>query len=191
MILPVPQTEVEPGARAVALTPDFDARHFRQALGQFATGVTIITTRNAQGEPVGFTANSFNSVSLEPPLVLWSQAARSGTFAVFRENSHYVINVLASDQIELSRRFGSSAAALAQDRFALAEWQDSERGVPVLLGCCAWFECFNRSRYEEGDHIIFVGEVERCGFSVREPLIFQGGGYHMTQPHPHHPNSTT
>jgi flavin reductase (DIM6/NTAB) family NADH-FMN oxidoreductase RutF len=180
-----PLVSPDPSLPAQALEPNFDARHFRRALGQFATGVTIITTRTDEGEPIGFTANSFNSVSLEPPLVLWSQAKKSGTFAVFRGNTHYVINVLASDQIELSRRFGSSAAALDGERFTAAHWHDSARGVPVLIGCCAWFECFNRSRYEEGDHIIFVGEVERCGFSAREPLIFQGGSYHMTQPHPH------
>lgn len=174
--------EAEPSLAAGA--PNFDAPHFRRALGQFATGVTIITTRTPAGDPIGFTANSFNSVSLNPPLVLWSQAVKAGSLAVFRGNTHYAINVLASDQIELSRRFGSSASALAVDRFEHKEWKDGVRGAPVLVGCCAWFECFNRSRYEEGDHVIFVGEVERCGFSSREPLIFQDGDYHMTQPHP-------
>ncbi|MGA2550057.1 MAG: flavin reductase family protein [Burkholderiaceae bacterium] len=174
---------LDPTAQAMA--PDFDALHFRRALGQFATGVTIITTRTDSGKPVGFTANSFNSVSLDPPLVLWSQSSRASSLAIFRGNTHYAINVLASDQIELSRSFGSSAAALEESRFHGAQWTDGSRGAPVLVGCCAWFECFNRSRYEEGDHVIFVGEVERCGFTHREPLIFQDGHYHMTQPHPH------
>ena len=183
-----------PGAPEVARRPDFDKDHFRGALGQFATGVTIITTRapGPDGAPqlLGFTANSFNSVSLDPPLVLWSLSLAAGSLAVFRDNSHYAVNVLASDQIELSRLFGARSSSrpadesLAGDRFERVGWREGFRGAPILDGCCAWFECFNRSRYEEGDHVIFVGEVERCDFSAREPLVFQGGNYHMTQPHP-------
>ena len=178
----------------VARRPDFDSEHFRGALGQFATGVTIITTRavDDDGRPqlLGFTANSFNSVSLDPPLVLWSLALAAGSLAVFLDNSHYAVNVLASDQIELSRLFGTRSAARQadprsmNDRFDGIAWREGFRGAPILDGCCAWFECFNRSRYEEGDHVIFVGEVERCGFGTREPLVFQGGDYHRTQPHP-------
>lgn len=171
----------------LATPPDFDSSHFRRSLGQFATGVTIITTRSPDGAPIGFTASSFNSVSLEPPLVLWSLAIKAGSLTVFRGNTHYAINVLASDQIELSRRFGGRASPLDKSRFDGLEWREGTGGAPVLLGCCAWFECFNRSRYEEGDHVIFVGEVERCGFEAREPLVFQGGAYHRTLPHPHDP----
>jgi flavin reductase (DIM6/NTAB) family NADH-FMN oxidoreductase RutF len=179
---------------ASARAPDFDRDYFRGALGQFATGVTIITTRIAdeRGEPhlLGFTANSFNSVSLDPPLVLWSLARSASSLAIFLDVSHYTVNVLASDQIDLSRRFGSRGRTTAGaepvlfDRFAGIAWREGSRGAPILEGCCAWFECFNRSRYEEGDHVIFVGEVERCGVDPREPLIFQGGDYHRTQPHP-------
>jgi flavin reductase (DIM6/NTAB) family NADH-FMN oxidoreductase RutF len=189
-------------ADATAREPDFERDYFRAALGQFATGVTIITTRIAGGrsdEPdgdhgnpglLGFTANSFNSVSLDPPLVLWSLARSASSLAAFLDVSHYAINVLASDQIELSRRFGSRGRTapgdepVSFDRFAGIAWSEGSRGAPILAGCCAWFECFNRSRYEEGDHVIFVGEVERCGVDAREPLIFQGGDYHRTQPHP-------
>jgi flavin reductase (DIM6/NTAB) family NADH-FMN oxidoreductase RutF len=175
---------------ALAREPDFESAYFRTALGQFATGVTIITTRAtpADGIPrlLGFTANSFNSVSLTPPLVLWSLARTASSLSAFLDIPHYAINVLASDQIELSRRFGSRSAPpnAALDRFESIAWREGSRGAPILEGCCAWFECFNRSRYEEGDHVIFVGEVERCGFENREPLIYQGGDYHMTQPHP-------
>ena len=187
MIAPDPD---EPSAHA----PDFDARHFRAALGQFATGVTIITTR-VRGEEgharlIGFTASSFNSVSLDPPLVLWSLSLAAGSLAAFRDNTHYAVNVLSSEQIDLSRHFGASAGAgvddpgTVVDRFDGIAWREGSGGAPVLEGCCAWFECFNRSRYEEGDHVIFVGEVERCGYTKREPLIFQGGRYHTTQPHP-------
>ena len=184
----------QPREDDIARAPDFENAHFKSALAQFATGVTIITTRavDARGEPhlVGFTASSFNSVSLAPPLVLWSLSRAAGNLAIFRDNTHYAVNVLASDQIELSRRFGLRAGELesehgiAFDRFEGIAWREGFRGAPVFEGCCAWFECFNRSRYEEGDHVIFVGEVERCGYADREPLIFQGGGYHMTQPHP-------
>lgn len=184
----------QPREDDTARSPDFDSAHFRGALAQFATGVTIITTRavDAEGELhlVGFTASSFNSVSLAPPLVLWSLSRAAGSLAIFRDNTHYAVNVLASDQIELSRRFGSradrigSGEGIAFDRFEGIAWREGFRGAPVFEGCCAWFECFNRSRYEEGDHVIFVGEVERCGYADREPLIFQAGGYHMTQPHP-------
>ena len=183
----------QPADGDAARRPDFDRGHFRGALGRFATGVTIITTRaiDADGVPqlLGFTANSFNSVSLDPPLVLWSLALAAGSLAVFRDNSHYAVNVLASDQIALSRLFGSHSSRASgldttADRFDGVAWREGFRGAPILEGCCAWFECFNRSRYEEGDHVIFVGEVERCGYGEREPLVFQGGDYHMTQPHP-------
>lgn len=175
-----------------ANAPDFDARHFRTALGRFATGVTIITTRAADDDGrqrlIGFTASSFNSVSLDPPLVLWSLSLAAGSLAAFRGNTHYAVNVLSSEQIELSRRFGASAGFPANeisiDRFDGIAWREGSGGAPVLEGCCAWFECFNRSRYEEGDHVIFVGQVERCGYSAKEPLIFQGGDYHTTHPHP-------
>ena len=177
---------------AIAREPDFGSAHFRSALGQFATGVTVITTRtptlDGGSRLLGFTASSFNSVSLAPPLVLWSLSRSASSLAAFIDNPHYAINVLASDQIALSRRFGASSrvrtAGAVIDRFEGIAWHDGSRGAPILDGCCAWFECFNRSRYEEGDHVIFVGEVERCGFEPREPLVFQGGDYHRTLPHP-------
>lgn len=177
---------------ALAREPDFDRGYFRSALGQFATGVTVITTRTPTPDGgsrlLGFTASSFNSVSLGPPLVLWSLSQSSSSLAAFIDNPHYAINVLASDQIALSRQFSASSRAqptgVVADRFAGIAWRDGSRGAPIIDGCCAWFECFNRSRYEEGDHVIFVGEVERCGFEPREPLIYQGGDYHRTLPHP-------
>lgn len=167
-----------------ALPPDFEAQHFRRALSQFATGVTIITTLSPEGDPIGFTASSFNSVSLDPPLVLWSLALNAGSLNVFRDNTHYAINVLSAKQIDLSRRFGVKKPGAARERFGGIEWRRGAGGAPVLLDCCAWFECFNRSRYDEGDHVIFVGEVERCGFSHAEPLVFQSGRYHRTRVHP-------
>jgi flavin reductase (DIM6/NTAB) family NADH-FMN oxidoreductase RutF len=165
-----------------AALPNFDAVAFRRALGQFATGVTVVTTRAPSGALVGITASSFNTVSLAPPLVLWSLASRSASMPVFRANSHYVVNVLAATQLDLCKRF----ATLKGDRFEGVSHAAGDSGMPVLDGALAWFECHNRSRYEEGDHVIFVGEVERCG--VRDgaeevaPLVFQNGTFHTIKP---------
>ena len=145
----------------------------------FATGVTVVTARDADGRFIGLTANSFNSVSLEPPLVLWSLALRAGSMPVFARGSHYAINILAADQVELAERFASKNV----DRFAGVAWRPGLAGAPVLEGAAAVFECFNRSQYEEGDHVIFVGEVEHC--TRREgasPLIFHGGRYYTELP---------
>jgi flavin reductase (DIM6/NTAB) family NADH-FMN oxidoreductase RutF len=162
-----------------ALPPTFSSQEFRTALGMFATGVTIVTARDAQGRPIGLTANSFNSVSLAPPLVLWSLARRAGSMPVFAEGSHYAINILAADQKELAQRFSTRSA----DRFVGVAWREGTAGAPVLEGVAAVFECFNRSRYEEGDHVIFVGEVEHCEHREgSSPLIFHGGRYYSELP---------
>ncbi|NVD99767.1 flavin reductase family protein [Massilia sp. BJB1822] len=156
-----------------AETREFNSGHFRQALGQFATGVTVITTRLADGSFRGLTASSFNSVSLEPPLVLWSLATGANSLPIFSGNSHYVINVLNAEQGHLAKLFSTRG----EDPFGVAEFELSRTGQPVLKGCSAWFECHNRSRYPEGDHVIFVGEVEHCEFSPQPPLVFHGGQF--------------
>lgn len=165
-----------------ASPPNFDQDAFRRALSQFATGVTVITTRAPSGQLIGITASSFNSVSMTPPLVLWSLATRSASMPVFRENSHYVVNVLAASQLDLCKRF----ATVKGDRFEGVSHAAGDSGMPVLDGAIAWFECHNRSRYEEGDHVIFVGEVERCGFTGQtgetRPLVFQNGNFHSLGP---------
>jgi flavin reductase (DIM6/NTAB) family NADH-FMN oxidoreductase RutF len=165
-----------------ATPPNFDSTAFRSALGQFATGVTVITTRTFSGQPIGITASSFNSVSLDPPLVLWSLATKSASMPVFRGNSHYVVNVLSDSQLDLCQRF----ATLKGDRFAGVGHAAGDTGMPVLDGALAWFECHNRSRYEEGDHVIFVGEVERCGVhpeaASMAPLVIYGGAFHRLKP---------
>jgi flavin reductase (DIM6/NTAB) family NADH-FMN oxidoreductase RutF len=152
---------------------EFDSPHFRQALSQFATGVTVITTRLADGGFRGLTASSFNSVSLEPPLVLWSLGTGANSLPIFSGNSHYVINVLSAEQAHLAKLFSTRG----EDPFGLVEFELSRTGQPVLKGCTAWFECHNRSRYPEGDHVIFVGEVEHCEFTPRPPLVFHGGQF--------------
>lgn len=154
-----------------AAEPEFDSTHFRAALSQFATGVTVITTRDESGGFFGLTASSFNSVSLTPPLVLWSLGSHSRGLPLFSGNSHYVINVLAADQAALAERFASRI----DDRFNGVDYELSQTGLPILRGVSAWFECHNRSRYPEGDHVIFVGEVERCEHFAKDGLIFHRG----------------
>ncbi|MES2785471.1 MAG: flavin reductase family protein [Pseudomonadota bacterium] len=162
-----------------ALPPSFSSKEFRTALGTFATGVTIVTTRSAQGETVGLTANSFNSVSLDPPLVLWSLSQAAASLAHFRAGSHYAIHVLAADQKPLAERF----ALKGGDRWTGVSFTEGMGGAPLLSGACATFECFNRSRYDEGDHVIFVGEVERCSLRPgASPLLYHGGRYFTETP---------
>ena len=145
----------------------------------FATGVTIVTTRAADGALVGLTANSFNSVSLAPPLVLWSLARSSGSMPALGAGSHYAINILAANQKALAERFAQKAA----ERWTDVEFTEGLGGVPLLAGAAACFECFNRSRYDEGDHVIFVGEVERCGWRAgASPLLFHGGRFYTEHP---------
>jgi len=162
-----------------ALTPTFSTQEFRAALGMFATGVTIVTARGPDGTLVGLTANSFNSVSLSPPLVLWSLSRTAGSMPAFERGSHYAINILAAGQHALAERFSSKST----DRFAELAFREGAGGAPILEGAAAVFECFNRSRYEEGDHVIFVGEVERCEHRTgAQPLIFHGGRYFTELP---------
>jgi flavin reductase (DIM6/NTAB) family NADH-FMN oxidoreductase RutF len=145
----------------------------------FATGVTIVTARTASGELVGLTANSFNSVSLTPPLVLWSLGKAASTMEAFSAGSHYAINILAADQQALAKQFASQTS----DRFAGVQFRNGICGAPLLDGAVATFECFNRSRYEEGDHIIFVGEVELCSHRANaSPLLFHGGKFYTEHP---------
>jgi flavin reductase (DIM6/NTAB) family NADH-FMN oxidoreductase RutF len=151
----------------------FDAAQFRQALSQFATGVTVITTRLADGSFRGLTASSFNSVSLTPPLVLWSLGTSANSLPIFSGNSHYVINILSADQAHLAQRFSRRT----DKPFDGVEYELSRTGQPILKGVTAWFECHNRSRYPEGDHVIFVGEVEECAVQPQPALIFHRGQF--------------
>jgi flavin reductase (DIM6/NTAB) family NADH-FMN oxidoreductase RutF len=150
-----------------------DLRSLRDALGEFATGVAVVTARSADGTPVGVTINSFASVSLEPPLVLWSLGLQSPSLAVFESCSHYAVNILAADQIEFSQRFSQSQS----DRFAGIESGVGAGDTPLLPGCCACFVCRNEMRYPGGDHVILVGHVESFEREERPPLVFHGGRY--------------
>ncbi|MDM0055251.1 flavin reductase family protein [Variovorax sp. J22G47] len=164
---------------AQAQAPSFSTDEFRDALGMFATGVTIVTARAADGSLVGLTANSFNSVSLTPPLVLWSLARSSGSMPALGAGSHYAINILAANQKELAERFAQKLL----DRWTDVAFAEGLGGAPLLAGAAASFECFNRSRYDEGDHVIFVGEVERCSWREgASPLLYHGGRFYTEHP---------
>src|ERR1700688_4310196 len=148
--------------------PSIDKRAFRTALGRFPTGVTVVTALGPGGRRIGLTANSFSSVSLDPPLVLWSLAKAARSLAFFVKAPHYAINVLAADQIGLSRQFADSR----EDRFADVVCRRGLGGVPLIEGCAAWFECHNVAQYEGGDHVILLGRVERFADADRTALAF-------------------
>ncbi len=168
-----------PAASSQAAAPSFNTSDFRAALGMFATGVTIVTARTAAGDLVGLTASSFNSVSLAPPLVLWSLSRAAASLEVFSAGSHYAIHVLDVSQKELALQFASKNI----DRWQGVDYSLSSNGVPLLAHCAASFECFNRSRYEEGDHVIFVGEVEHCmTHAGSSPLLYHGGKFYTEHP---------
>lgn len=153
---------------------DLVGRDFRDALGSFATGVTVLTALASDGELIGVTISSFNSVSLNPPLILWSLSCDSPRLEGFRGATHYAVNVLAADQQVISDTF----AGRDEDRFCTVRVRRGLAGVPLIEGCAAWFECANETQYPGGDHLIFVGRVERfeCG-ATEDPLIFHGGRY--------------
>ncbi|WP_373488374.1 enoyl-CoA hydratase-related protein [Blastomonas sp.] len=153
----------------------FDPKTFRNALGQFATGVTIVTARADDGHAVGVTANSFNSVSLDPPLVLWSLAKSARSMPVFDAASHFAVHVLASDQDALANLFASQVS----DKFAGMDV--GTIGPPRIQGCSARLVCETRYRYEGGDHIIMVGEVQDYESEGKPPLLFYGGSYADTR----------
>ena len=151
--------------------PDIDQRELRNALGCFATGVTVVTTLTELG-PLGITANSFASVSLDPPLVLWSPARRSARFPAFEAAGHFAIHILAEDQRALADRF-----ARRGDDFAGLTLEPGLGGAPLLAGCAARFECAHAAGHDGGDHLIVVGEVRRMVRSDAAPLLFHGGRY--------------
>jgi 3-hydroxy-9,10-secoandrosta-1,3,5(10)-triene-9,17-dione monooxygenase reductase component len=150
-----------------------EARLFRDALGAFATGVTIVTTVDPSGRDIGLTASSFNSVSLDPPMVLWSLSKRSSNLPAFIAAPWFAVHVLAHDQDDLSVRFAQRGV----DRFDGLDLERGQGGIPLLNGCAARFECRTEFRYEGGDHVIFVGRVEKFEHSRRTPLVFHGGRY--------------
>lgn len=154
--------------------PPLDTRLLRQAMGRFATGVTVLTTRGTCGKREGLTVNSFSTVSLDPPLVLWSLSRGAGSFATFAAAPFFVVNVLASDQLDLCRHFSTRQ----DDKLAGIAYRDGLGGCPVLEPALAQFECRREMHVDGGDHTIFIGRVLRVAQAEGEPLIFAGGSYH-------------
>lgn len=150
-----------------------DLLDLRRAFGRFGTGVTVVTSRTPEGQRLGVTANSFNTVSLAPPIVLWSLAERSPSLAGFRAAGRFVVNVLALEQLELAQRFARPAA----DKFAGIDCLAGLHEQPVLGGCAASIECRIVGDQHVGDHVLFLGEVERYAHSTSTPLLFCNGQF--------------
>jgi flavin reductase (DIM6/NTAB) family NADH-FMN oxidoreductase RutF len=150
-----------------------DPMHLRQALGRFATGVTVVTTCAPDGKLEGLTANSFSSVSLDPPLVLWSLQKRAPSLESFRSSGFFAVNVLGTHQHSHCRHFATPSA----DKFTNIEHQIGHGGCPLLADSIATFECSTYSVVEGGDHLIFIGRVERAVYNEGEPLIFSAGSF--------------
>lgn len=153
------------------IDPAADSRAFRDALGSFATGVCIVTAPSANG-PVGITASSFASVSLEPPLVLWSPQKSSRRFPYFRDARHYAIHILDGHQQALCNAFTRDPHA-----FDGLDWAADSNGVPRIEGCLARFDCTQEAAHDAGDHLIIVGRVTQAAFRPGLPLLFQGGRF--------------
>jgi len=169
---------VEREARAVA--ERFDRRDYRKALGQFATGVTVVTARTSDGRKAGVTVNSFSSVSLNPPLILWSLSRQTPSFADFTNVTHFAVNVLEAHQHHLSRQFSTPLS----DKFVGVDFDPGPAGVPLLRGAIAQFVCRKVRQHDGGDHVIFIGEVEHYKYQEGEPLVFHSGRYHVATRHP-------
>jgi flavin reductase (DIM6/NTAB) family NADH-FMN oxidoreductase RutF len=151
----------------------FDARLLRDAFGCFATGVTIVTGRGVDGTSVGLTANSFTSLSLDPPLLLFCPAKSASALPTLRETGRFAVNVLHSDAESVSNRFSQRNI----DRFADAHWEDWE-GLPVLADSMASFGCTLHAEHDGGDHVIIVGRINRLRFTCeRDPLLYLQGRY--------------
>ncbi|MEZ7812291.1 MAG: flavin reductase (DIM6/NTAB) family NADH-FMN oxidoreductase RutF [Paracoccaceae bacterium] len=159
-------------ANLKSFIPDGEhARDFRDALGRFATGVTLVTAVGPDG-PVGFVANSFSSLSIEPPLVLWSVARIARRFGIFSTAKNFVIHILAQEQTDLIARFTREGLG-----FSGLDYGVSQRGLPVLDDASARFECALHAAYDGGDHLMIVGQVDHVVMCLTEPLVFLDGGY--------------
>jgi flavin reductase (DIM6/NTAB) family NADH-FMN oxidoreductase RutF len=153
--------------------PDVDHIPLRQALGCFATGVAVITTLGDRGAPVGLTVNSFSSLSLDPPLILWSLSLTTPSLGAFRRHEAFAVNVMGAEAKDVVQRF----ARPSPDKFADVAWRSGYLGVPLLEDVVATFECRTESRILKGDHEIYIGSVERHSRTERKPLVFHRGRY--------------
>lgn len=152
--------------------PIEDCKAYRRCLGQFVTGVTVVTTQCGRRK-VGVTVNSFTSLSLDPPLVMWSISRASRSFSIFQDTTHFGVNVLTADQVRLSQHFSGPS----NDKFLDCEWCVEEDGSPMLKGVAAFFQCRMEARHQAGDHAILIGRVQRYAHFDEEPLVFARGRY--------------
>lgn len=159
----------------LASAPAIDTLALRRTLGSFATGVTIVTCRDSQGQAVGLTVSSFNALSLQPPLVLWSLRMASPSLAAFDAARHFAINVLGEGQVEVSRRFASPVP----QKFDEGQWVDGLHGLPVLAGSAAVIECARDSLQTAGDHRLYIGRVLKLQSQPVPPLVYHAGRYHL------------
>jgi flavin reductase (DIM6/NTAB) family NADH-FMN oxidoreductase RutF len=171
--LPKQPAAADPANELASDSSPIDPRDFRNALGTYATGVTIITATGSDGKPYGLTCNSFASVSLNPPLVLWSLVVYSSSLTVFQNASHFAVNVLGASQQALANRFAKSS----DDKFTGIDWTPGLGRAPVLAESVANFQCRAVNRYYGGDHVIFLGAVEAYSYNRDEPLLFARGSY--------------
>ncbi len=168
-------------SRTFPSTPEgtVHARHFRDVLGNFPTGVVVITAQGHDGEPEGMVIGSFTSVSLDPPMVSFLADRGSNTFPKIRDAGHFAVNVLASDQVGLCR----TMAAKGPGRFRNVAWEPSANGAPLLEGAVAWIECTMADLVDAGDHVIALGAVHDLRVvSKKVPLLFFRGGYGAFEP---------
>ena len=170
---PKPPIDADPANELASDSSSIDPRDFRNALGTYATGVTIITAAGMDGKPYGLTCNSFASVSLNPPLVLWSLVLYSSSLSVFQNAGHFAVNVLGASQQALANKFAKSS----ENKFIGVEWTPGVGNAPLLKDSVANFQCRAVNRYYGGDHVIFLGAVEAYAYNRNEPLLFARGGY--------------
>ncbi|MEY9186308.1 flavin reductase (DIM6/NTAB) family NADH-FMN oxidoreductase RutF [Bradyrhizobium sp. USDA 326] len=171
--LPKQPRAPDPANEFASDNSQIDPRDFRNALGTYATGVTIITAAAPDGKPYGLTCNSFASVSLNPPLVLWSLVVYSSSLTIFQNASHFTVNVLGASQQALANKFAKSS----DDKFAGVDWTPGLGNAPVLAESVANFQCRSVNRYYGGDHVIFLGAVEAYTYNAKEPLLFARGAF--------------
>jgi flavin reductase (DIM6/NTAB) family NADH-FMN oxidoreductase RutF len=171
--LPKQPAAPDPANEFASDSSSIDPRDFRNALGTYATGVTIITAAGPDGKPYGLTCNSFASVSLNPPLVLWSLVVYSSSLTVFQNASHFTVNVLDASQQALANKFAKSS----DDKFTGVDWTPGLGNAPVLAESVADFQCRSVNRYYGGDHVIFLGAVEAYTYNAKEPLLFGRGTF--------------
>jgi flavin reductase (DIM6/NTAB) family NADH-FMN oxidoreductase RutF len=158
---------------ASPLQHSFDRRALRDALGRFSTGVAVITTCSESGKLEGLTANSFSALSMDPPLILWSLMNTARSIPSFRETGHFAVNVLAADHVDLSRHFARGQ----ENKFEGVDYETGIAGCPILTDALATFECRAQDKLAIGDHVVFVGAVERLDYRDGDPLIFSAGEY--------------